>query len=81
MFPSDLDVVASTAPDQLKRRADQRLTQIAVVIAARRIGLAGLVFPPTHVRGAYMMAAKVSMLWLKLDADAAILTAGGAATD
>jgi hypothetical protein len=37
-----------------------------VMIAARRIGLAGLVFPPTHVKSAYIMAPNVSMLRLRL---------------
>src|ERR1700722_19442902 len=48
--------------DQLERCADQRLAQVAVMITARRIGLAGLVFPPTHVKSPYIMAVKVSML-------------------
>jgi hypothetical protein len=33
------------------------------MIAARRIGLAGLVLPPTHVKSAYIMATRESMLW------------------
>src|SRR5271169_187509 len=48
--------------DQLQRGADQRLAQIAVMIAARFIALAGLVLAPTHVKDAYMRAADKSML-------------------
>src|ERR1700677_2113494 len=56
----------SLGRDQLQRGADQGLTQIAVMIAARRVGLAGLVFPPTHVTSVYMAAATVSMLFYRL---------------
>src|SRR5271155_2662446 len=48
--------------DQFQRRADQRLAQIAVMIAARRVALAGFVLAPTHVKGIYIMSAGVSML-------------------
>src|SRR3984957_14016197 len=67
--------------DQFQRGADQRLAQIAVMIAARRVGLALLVLP-AHVRGVYIAAANVSMLFMSaLDADPPIVPAGGAATD
>jgi hypothetical protein len=48
--------------DQLERGADRRLAQIAVMIAARFVALAGLVLAPTHVKDAYMSAADKSML-------------------
>src|SRR5271166_2687053 len=48
--------------NQFQRRADQRLAQISVMIAARRIPLAGVVLAPTHVKSTYIMAAEVSML-------------------
>src|SRR6202453_2391157 len=68
--------------DQLQRGADQRLTQIAVMIAARRIGLAGLVLPPAHVRSPYIAAANLSMLFMSaLDTDPPIVAAGAAAME
>src|SRR4051812_16858910 len=42
------------ARDQFKRRADQRLAQIAMMIAARPVPLAGVVPASAHVNGAYM---------------------------
>src|ERR1700733_9015294 len=66
--------------DQFQRGADQRLAQIAVMIAARRVGLASLVLP-AHVRGVYIAAGNLSMLIMSArDADPSIVPAGAAAT-
>src|SRR5277367_1254271 len=50
--------------DQFQGGADQRLAQIAVMIAARFVALAGFVLAPTHVKDAYMRAGAKSMLAL-----------------
>ena len=47
--------------DQFQRGADQRLAQIAVMIAARRIALAAIILAPTHVKDTYIRWAEKSM--------------------
>src|SRR5271163_2955226 len=47
--------------DQFQRGADQRLAQIPVMIAARRVALARIILAPTHVKDTYIRPAEKSM--------------------
>ena len=70
----------SLTRNQFQSGADQRLAQIAVMIAAWAIALAGLVLP-AHVRMAYIPVANVSMLFMSaVDAEPPVVPGGDAET-